>query len=130
LNEKRNSISAAGTQLAFVHMSDEETAKPFFERYGLDDLPRISDPDCVLYRVFGLEKLRAIDFVRPSFLWRTFQSSVLKRRGVGSLGGDQSQLPGAFLIHQGKILRSHVYQQPWEHPDFGEMAGLPGHEVG
>jgi hypothetical protein len=110
-------------------MSSEETAKPFFERYGLEDLPRISDQDCVLYRAFGLEKLRAVDFFRPTFLWRTFQSSILKRRGLGSLLGDQSQLPGTFLLDKSKIVKSHIYKQPWEHPDFVEMSQLP-HNAG
>ena len=105
-------------------MSSEEEAQPYFVRYGLADLPRISDRDCALYRAFGLERLRWFDFIRPAFLWRGFQSSILKRHGLGSILGDEFQLPGAFLIHQGKMIHSHFYKQPWEHPDFVSLSDL------
>jgi len=105
-------------------MSREQEAQPYFLRYGLESLPRIGDPGCDLYRAFGLERLRLIDFLRPSAMWRGFQSAVLKRRGLGPILGDEFQLPGAFLILKGQIKQSYFYKQPWEHPDFLAMAKL------
>ena len=111
-----------GTQLAFVHPSDEKTAEPFFIRYALNEIPRVSDPGGGSYRAFQLDRMRAIDFLKPKAIWRAFQATVLKRQGIGMISGDEFQLPGVFLIHKGQIQKSYFYKQPWEHPDFVELA--------
>jgi hypothetical protein len=108
--------------LAFVHPSKEKDAEPFFTRYHLADLPRISDPGCDSYRAFKLERMRASDFLKPKAVWRAFQATVLKKHGVGPISGDEFQLPGVFLLYRGQIQKSYFYQQPWEHPDFLDLA--------
>lgn len=103
-------------------MSAENEARPHFERFGLLDVPRVSDPDLYLYRASGLEKLSIFDFFRPSALWHVFQTAILRKHGLGKFAKGEFQLPGAFLISNNQILKSYFYQQPWEHPDFEEMA--------
>jgi hypothetical protein len=121
LGDNRNRIEATGTQLAFVHPSPESEAERYFVKYRLADLPRISDPAGDSYRAFKLERMRARDFVKPKAVWRAFQAAVLKGQGLGSISGDEFQLPGAFVVHKGQIEKSYFYKQPWEHPDFVAM---------
>ena len=121
LGDNRNSIEATGTQLAFVHTSPESDAERHFVKYGLGDLPRISDPGGDSYRAFKFERMRPTDLIKPKAVWRAFQAVVLKRHGMGSTSGDEFQLPGAFVVHKGLIEKSYFYKQPWEHPDFVGM---------
>jgi alkyl-hydroperoxide reductase/thiol specific antioxidant family protein len=122
LGDNRSSIEATGTQLAFIHPVPEAEAEPYFRKYGLADLPRVSDPRGDSYRAFKLERMRPTDFLKPKAIWRAFQTAVLKRQGFGATSGDEFQLPGAFVVHKGVIEKSYFYKQPWEHPDFLEMA--------
>jgi len=122
LSDHRKSIEAAGTQLAFVHPSPENEAEPFFTRYQLADLPRISDSGGDSYRAFKLDRIGVLDFLKPKAMWRAFQSAVLKGQGMGRISGDEFQLPGVFVVHKGIIEKSYFYKQPWEHPDFLAMA--------
>src|SRR5437763_929202 len=56
ISEQRESIEASGARIVLVHMGKEEYAAKFFRRYGLGDVPRISDPNQALYRAFGLNR--------------------------------------------------------------------------
>jgi peroxiredoxin len=58
-------IDATGTQVAFVHMSPPDEADAWFERYGLNDVVRISDPEKSLYRQFGLEEGSLYQLAHP-----------------------------------------------------------------
>ncbi len=56
LSQKRKQIEAAGARLVLVHMGTEEHGAKFFEKYGLQGVQRISDPERTLYRAFGLPR--------------------------------------------------------------------------
>lgn len=122
MREKRNSIEAVGTQVAFVHMATEEDARVFFEKQRLPDVVRISDPEQELYRAFELGRARMGKFLRPLAFWHVFKTAVLNHYGIGGIAGDTFQMPGVFLLRQGKVLKSHRYREPWDHPDFEQMA--------
>jgi hypothetical protein len=64
-------------------------------------------------------------FLSPRVWWRGFQTAILRKHGFGRIDGNEFQMPGVFLVHGGRILRSHVYKELWEHPDFTAMARLP-----
>ena len=85
-------------------MSAPEEADPWFEKHGLDDVLRLSDPDKALYRQFGLEEgsLGALAHPRVWLPW--FRTAILSGHGVGAAGPDWRQLPGVFLIRSGQIL--------------------------
>ena len=122
MREKRNRIEAIGTQVAFVHMSTEEEARAFFEKHGLPDVIRISNLQQDLYRAFELRRAGAGELLGPSALWRGLKTAIFKRHGMGRIAGDGLQMSGVFLLHQGKILKSHYYREPWDHPDFEKLA--------
>jgi hypothetical protein len=113
-------------QLVLVHMlkSGEEI------RYlgGHDDVARIADPHCQLYRAFGLGNGGLLELFGPRVWWLGFVS-VFKGCGVGYLAGNALQMPGAFLYHRGEITAAQRAKSASELPDlpglFGERPESP-----
>ena len=118
LAARRKDIEREGARLVLVHMSEEEDAAPFFARYGLQDVQRISDPQRTLYRAFGRPRGRFGDGLGPKVWWRGFQAGLLGGHGVGRLMGDGFQMPGVFLLFHGEIVRSYRHQSAADRPDY------------
>jgi peroxiredoxin len=108
--EQRKAVAATGTQLAFVHMGDEQQGTELFSRYGLSDVPRVSDPEAKLYKAFRLKRGRLRQVMGPRVWVRGFESFIKNGHPVGFPIGDTLQMPGVFLIQGGHILRSYFHQ--------------------
>lgn len=107
-----------GSRLILVHMlrSGEE-----IDYLGHNSsIPRIADPRCELYRSFGLGKGGFLELFGPHVWWRG-AISVFKGCGVGHLAGDGLQMPGAFIFHEGKIIRSQPAKSAADLPDLTEL---------
>ena len=120
--ESRARIEAAGTRVVLVHMLPDEQAPAFFQRYGLADLPRISDADRKLYAEFDLQRGSLAQVMGPRTWWRGFVATILSGHLVSRPIGDVMQLPGAFLIHRGQIIKAFRPQNSAAQPNFDEMA--------
>jgi peroxiredoxin len=116
ISQQRRRIERAGASIVLVHMGPPEPG--IFGKYGLDDLPTISDPDCSLYRAFGLKRGTLPMLLGPRVWWRGFQAAILDRHGVGTPLGDAFQMPGIFLIFHGEVLRSFRHQSAADRPDY------------
>ena len=121
LKEKRQAIAAAGTGLVLVHMQTDAEAAEFFAGYGLNDVPRISDPERLLYREFDLQRGSLRQVAGPATWWRGLKA-VVSGQGPGRPVGDVLQMPGAFLIHQGRILRAYRHESSSDRPDYDSLA--------
>lgn len=119
---ERAEIEESGAQIAFVTMSEEPGAQKIFHSYGLGDAPRISDPDCELYRAFELRRGRWSEMFAPSVWKRALGAGLLRGHGVGALDGDSFRMPGVFLIHDGRVLRSFRHRSPADRPDYRALA--------
>lgn len=126
LAARRKEIEANGARLTLVHMGSEEHGAKFFAKYGLQDVPRVSDPERALYRAFGLPRGSFGDLFGPKVWWRGFQAGILGRHGVGMLVGDGFQMPGVFLIFHGEVLRSYRHVSAADRPDY--LALVTGRE--
>jgi len=126
LAAKRKEIEAQGARLALVHMGSEEQGAQFFKKYGLEKVPRVSDPDRALYRAFGLPRGSLGDLFGPKVWWRGFEAGILGRHGVGMLVGDGFQMPGVFLIFHGEVIRSYRHLSAADRPDY--LALVTGRE--
>ena len=115
---RRAAIEAAGTQVAFVHMSPPEQADHWFAHYGVPDIPRVSDPDKNLYRAFGLEQASLRELAHPRVWWPWFRTAILQGYGVGFAGPNWRQLTGAFVIHRGHILAAIRHRNSAGRPDY------------
>lgn len=125
LAARRSEIEKHGARLVLVHMGSEEQGARFFSRYGLESVQRISDPERSLYRAFGLPRGSISDLFGPKVWVRGFQAGILGRHGVGTLAGDGFQMPGAFLLYFGEVVRSYRHQSAADRPDYMQL--VTGH---
>jgi peroxiredoxin len=122
LRKQRAKIEADGVRVALVHMATESQAEPFLEKYGLGDLPRVSDPGQAVYRAFGLDKGSLLQLFGLKTWIRGFESAMVDGNRQGTTVGDSFQMPGVFLIFHGEVLRAYRHQSPADRPDYVSLA--------
>ncbi len=117
LRDRRAEIERTAT-ICLVHMTDEARAADFFAKYNLADVPRVSDPDKRLYAALELQRGTLSQLFGPRLWLRGFVAGVLGRHFVGPLQGDGFQMPGAFLIHNARLVRAFRHQDAADRPDY------------
>jgi peroxiredoxin len=120
----RASIEADGTRIVLVHMGPTEEAGAFFARYGLEGVEQISDPTAALYRSFGLRRGNLWQLFGPRVAWRGLMATLAGHK-VGRLRGDGFQMPGVFLVRDGRIIREFKHRDAGQRPDYTELAVCP-----
>lgn len=121
LQKQRSRIEASGTSIALVHMVSNEEAATFFRPYGLDNVPRFSDPQRRLYEAFDLHRGTLWQVIGPSVIWRGMKAFFSGHR-AGRIRGDVAQLPGTFVLHRGEIVQAYRNKTSADRPDYVEMA--------
>lgn len=119
----RDRIEATGARIVLGHMSDPESFAAFATRYGLANLPAVSDPDRKLYKGLGLRHGTFWQLFGPKSLWACLKT-IVAGHSPGKIKGDPLQLPGAFLIHHGQVIRGHIYRFAGDKPDYVSLASL------
>ena len=122
LARQRRRLEQSGVQMLLVHMGEREFGREFFSKYGLEDLPQISDPHRHLYRAFGLRRGDVRMLFGPKVWIRGLQAAVLQRHGAGKLVGDGFQMPGVFLVFHGQVIRCYRHQSAADRPDYVTFA--------
>ncbi|MEC9372508.1 MAG: SelL-related redox protein [Planctomycetota bacterium] len=122
---RRSEIESRGTRIALVHMSDPEEAREVFARYGLGDVAQVSDPSQALYRSMGLQRGSLWQLFGLKVWWRGFVAGILNRHGVGGLMGDGFQMPGVFLVENGKVVRTFRHESAADRPDYADLSTCP-----
>ena len=112
---RRKAIEKHGSQIALVHMSSDAEAAPILARHGLDDLPRVSDPNLSVYHAFGLRQTGMHHFLSPKLALRLLHA--VAKYGVRKALSVSHQMPGAFFIFHGEVLRSYRHQSPADRAD-------------
>lgn len=127
VSEQREAIEREGVTPAFVGMMDDSEFDAFLESYGLDDLPRFADPTQRLYRDFGLGKGNMKQLLGPE-VWRRGMSAAAPAwlggggHGLGALRGDGLQMPGVFLLYQGRVIGGYRHETAAKRPDYTSLA--------
>ncbi len=122
MQRARSVIEKQGVRIVLVHMLDDQRAADLFAQYGLSHVDRISDPDLKLYHAFALKRGGVGDVMGPKIWWKGFKATFLGGHLPGKPGGDVFQLGGAFLVHQGEIVRAFRPDNSAVHPDFAEFS--------
>lgn len=115
-------LDAQGVSIALIHMSDPAKATPFFEKLGLPGVAHLSDPGRELYKAFELRRGSLTQLFGFRVFIRGIRAGLLDRHGVGKLEGDGFQMPGAFIIHKGRIIRAFRHEAASDRPDYCELA--------
>ncbi|TWT34554.1 redoxin domain-containing protein [Blastopirellula retiformator] len=120
LGAQRSEIEAAGCGIVLVHVGQEDDPE-FFSKYGLDDLPRISDPSCRLYRQFGLE-IGTFSQLFGARVWaRGIIAGIFGGHGLGLTRANSFQMPGIYLYHCGQILDGFQHEHASDRPLYTEF---------
>ncbi len=114
-------LSAEGVRPVLIHMSDDPRGQTVFAQYGLEEIDRIADPAKALYTAFGLGRGSASQLFGPKVMWRALFGGAVARHGFGGLEGDGFQMPGAFLVREGRIERSWRASHAGERPDWAAL---------
>jgi peroxiredoxin len=117
----RPEIERSGTGIVLVHPSGDEAAAELFRSYGLADLPRFADPDRVLYRSLGLARGSLRQVLGPRVVWRGI-TATLRGHRLGRKDGDVWQMPGVFLVDDGRIVEAFRHRDVAERPDYRAIA--------
>jgi peroxiredoxin len=119
---RRSTMDASGTQVAFVHMHPEEQAAEYFARYGVGDLPRVSDPGARVYDAFGLTQATPTAFLGWHTLKRYGEAIVGGGHMPAIVGGRLRQMPGAFLLVDGKLVKAFRHASVGDRLDLDDLA--------
>jgi len=122
LSRERDRVEEAGKEIVLVHMVDDATAKKHVAHYGLINVHRISDPEQKLYKAFDLQRAsyRQV-FGLPNWI-EGFRAGILKGYLVGMQTGDGFQMPGVFILYQGKVKHGFRHQNAADRPDYCRLA--------
>lgn len=120
--EQRARIESRGCGIVLVHMGDNARDAALFEKHDLADVPRLADPDCRLYRQFGLDMGGFSELLGPLVWVRGFMAGLVRGHGVGRLRGNGFQMPGVYLYHCGQILGGFQHARASDRPDYAELA--------
>jgi hypothetical protein len=106
--------------VAFVHGVPVEEADPWFERAGLGDISRVSDPALAHYRAFDLATTGTAALFHLQ-LWARGAVCALAY-GFGQQPAELiRQLPGVFVVHGTRILAEFRHASPSDRPDYLEL---------
>jgi peroxiredoxin len=121
LSKQRKRMEKDGVRVALVHMATENQAAEFLAKYGLEDIPRVSDPTQSVYRAFGLERGKVLQLFGLK-TWKRGVETYLHGHRQGLIVGDSFQMPGVFLIFHGEVLRAYRHQSPADRPNYVALA--------
>ncbi len=86
-------------------------------RYGLSGVDRLSDPDRSLYRAFALRRGGLKEFVNGRNLQRLGEAMRSGHR-AGKPMGDVRQMPGTFVVRDGRIVQAFRNDVIGDRPDY------------
>lgn len=121
LHKLRSAIEATGVKLAVVHMGMPDEGEELLARYQLQGVDAVSDPLRELYQAFDLKQGNFAQLFGPREFARGFVAT-LKGHLVGLFQGDALQLPGAFVVSRGQVLRSFRHRSAGDRPDYVALA--------
>lgn len=123
ISVRRKTIERGGIKIVFVHMGDEETANEYFTKFNLGGVTHISDVGQRYYRAFGLQRgtfgqLYGLQtWIRG---YRIKQENGYELEMAKNLG-DSTQMPGVFILQNGRIIERFIHRIASERPDYEQL---------
>lgn len=113
-------------RLVLVHMLQSGRETEYVGQQS--DVARIADPYCELYRAFGLGKAGVRELFGPR-VWLRGIMALIRGCGVGHLAGDGLQMPGVFLLRDGRIIAAQPARSAADLPNLPALfaQGLQQH---
>ncbi len=122
LAEKKAEIAYKKLKLVFVHMTNLSLADNFFREFQFENPEHISDPECDIYQQFGLAKGKLNQLFGLKTWVRGFQASRNLPHNISIKQiGDSFQMPGIFVLFEGKIVDSYIHKSAADRPDYNKF---------
>ena len=121
LRKQMERIQKAGARLVLVHMDTPEAAGRYLTKHKMEGVVAVEDTEKRLFAAFGLGRTSLLKVFGPRTMFRGMLLT-LSGKIPGPYAGDKFQLPGAFLVHQGRILAGYRYNSISDLPDFAAIA--------
>lgn len=115
-------ITARGVRPVIVHMVEDQVAEQHMTRFGLRHIDRVSDPEKQLYAAFELRRGSFGQLYGVDTWVEGLRAGWLEGHSVGREVGDNTQMPGIFLVHKGEILRAFRHSTASIRADFCALA--------
>jgi len=122
LSRQRAAIHDSGARSVVVHMGCIAQGDEMLRRYGCDDVDQVSDPTRQLYRALQLRLGTLTELFGVRAFWRALIEGTIFRFGFGRMIGNGLQMPGAFLIRDGKIVKAFRHQSSADRPNYADIA--------
>lgn len=111
------SLRGAGAGIALVHGATPAEAAPWFKKFDLDDVVKISDPDLGHYRAFGLGRTTVGAMLDPR-VWTRGAVCALSYGFGAQTPAMMRQLPGVFLVQGDRLIAAYRHTSPADRPDY------------
>lgn len=122
LARQQAAIHTAGVGIAVVGMTpSSEGLRALGERAGVTSAAWFADPNRLLYRALDLGRGSFLQLFGPR-VWFAGLRAAFGGHGIGRLEGDGFQMPGAFVIHRGRVIRAYRHTTAADRPDLRELA--------
>jgi len=121
--QQRKQIESKGTRILIVHMlEDEDTAHEQLKKFGLADLPTLSDPEKLLYKKFQLKHGSLLQLFGLKVWFRGIAKGLFGGLGIGTAMGDPYQMPGVFLIYKNVVVKQFIHHSAADRPAYIQLA--------
>jgi hypothetical protein len=112
----------SGVGLCVVGMTaSADELRLYGHKYGLTSASWCADSDRLLYRALELGRGSFLQLFGPR-VWIAGVWAAFRGHGIGKLEGDGFQMPGAFVIHRGQVVRSYRHATAADRPDLKDFA--------
>ena len=118
LGNYKQRIEEKGIKIVVVYMVDEEIAQPYLAQYGLADVLQLSDPEEIFYKNFKLRRGSFTQLFGLKVWLRWIELGVSKKLFNTKPEGNVSQMPGIFLLKDGKVIIQYNYNSIADTPDY------------
>jgi len=120
LCRERDGLKTAGIDVVLVSSGSPAQAEAFRHDYEVP-FPIVCDPDCVLFKKYGLRDMDPRDYRSPRMLVQVVKV-LAQGYGYKSGQGSSSQLGGVFIIDTGgKVRFAHIAANAADHPSPQEI---------
>ena len=118
LAEHRRQLEAEGIGIVLVYMVDDKTAEAYLTEYGLNDVAQVSDPEEIFYKSFRLKRGSFLQLFGLKVWVRWVELAFRKKLFNTKPAGDVAQMPGIFLLQEGKVVKDFVHKSVADSPDY------------
>lgn len=121
LAEHRKQLENEGICVVVIYMVDEKIAAGYLSEYGLSDIDQVSDPEEIFYKSFRLKRGSFLQLFGLKVWFRWVELAIRKKLYNTSPAGNVTQMPGIFLLEDGKVVKQFVHKSVADTPDYRQF---------